>query len=102
MWTLACAAVGWAVVFWSEVAESNPREESMTEYSDLSDTLFKQYSASFGNSREVHSEMFRLALQEGHFTGLHEVEYYYQNFLEIAKIAYVAGLTDASATDYDA
>lgn len=53
--------------------------------------MFAEYAEPFGVPRAVADKVYSLAWEHGHSSGYSEVENYYQDFAELARVAYEAG-----------
>lgn len=57
--------------------------------------MYDEYAAPFGVPRAISDKVYSLAWEHGHASGYGEVENYFQDFAELARVAYNWGITDA-------
>lgn len=58
------------------------------------DRMFAEYAEPFGVPRAVADKVYSLAYEHGHASGYSDIENYYQDFAELARVAYEAGYTE--------
>lgn len=56
--------------------------------------MFTEYAEPFGVPRAVADKVYSLAYTHGHSSGLADIENYYQDFAELARVAYETGYTE--------
>lgn len=56
--------------------------------------MFVEYAEPFGVPRSVSDKAYALAWEHGHASGYSEVESYFQDFADLAHVAYERGISD--------
>lgn len=56
--------------------------------------MFMKYAEPFGVPRSVSDRAYSLAWEHGHSSGYSQVENYFQDFAELARVAYEQGVSD--------
>ena len=90
---------------WSEVATDKAaaraafrrleQEKARQEQVDHQASMYRDYAEPFGIPVAVANKIYALAWEHGHASGFGEVEMHYQDFADLAQVAYEAGISDA-------
>jgi hypothetical protein len=59
--------------------------------------MFAEHAEPFGVPRSVSDKAYALAWEHGHSSGYSEVENYFQDFAELARVAYETGYAEGRA-----
>lgn len=72
------------------------RAAALAERENHQIRMFKEYAEPFGVPWNVADKVYAMAWENGHSSGYDEVEGLYQDFAELARVAYEQGIEDAS------